>query len=93
MKEFTVTWSDRAIVELGEIVEYIEAFNPSAADKLAKRLLAVADSLANFPDRGRPSPFGSREMTNVPPYVMRYRVHADVVEIVHVRHGRRRPVD
>ncbi|MGE3782005.1 MAG: type II toxin-antitoxin system RelE/ParE family toxin [Alphaproteobacteria bacterium] len=66
-------------------------FNPAAAEKLAERLLAAGDSLVSFPNRGRPIPDSQlRELTVVYPYVIRYRVAADHVWILRVRHGARR---
>ncbi len=59
---------------------------------MARALLAAGDSLASFPDRGRPvAGTGLREWTLVYPYIIRYRVAADHVRILRVRHGARRP--
>jgi toxin ParE1/3/4 len=82
-----VVWTDEAIGHLEAIVTYISAFNPAAAVRLGERLVALADSLADFPDRGRDAGEGRREMTIVWPYVMRYRVEAGRVLILRVRHG------
>lgn len=55
---------------------------------MAQRLKLAAASLAEFPERGRVS--GSlRELATVPPYLIRYRVGAGVVQIVRIRHGAR----
>jgi toxin ParE1/3/4 len=81
-----VVWSEEARRDIRDITEYIMAFNPAAASRLSIRLVAVADSLNDFPDRGRPGPYGTREMTTVRPYILRYRVNGDIVEIIHVRH-------
>jgi len=59
---------------------------------MVREILAAGDSLENFPNRGRPVPGSQlREMTLVYPYVIRYRIAADHVRILRVRHGRRRP--
>ncbi|MGN6820144.1 MAG: type II toxin-antitoxin system RelE/ParE family toxin [Sphingomonas sp.] len=84
-----IVWTDEAIGHLEAIVAYIAAFNPAAAIRLGERLREVADSLAEFPDRGRKAPDGNREMTIVWPYVLRYRVEAERVIILRVRHGAR----
>lgn len=86
-----VVWTDEAIDQLDLIVAYIEAFDRRAATNLRARLFDVASSLRDFPNRGRPVEGGRRELTTVPPYVMRYRVSGDTVFIVSVRHGARRP--
>jgi plasmid stabilization system protein ParE len=84
-----IIWSLEAAENLEAIVTYISAVNPAAATRIAERVLAVADSLAQFSDRGRPGPEGSREMTTVRPYILRYEVDAEAVHILQVWHGAR----
>ena len=84
-----IVWTDEAVGHLEAIVAYISAFNPAAASRFGERLIAVADSLAEFPDRGRDGGDGRREITTVRPYVLRYRVEADRVIILRIRHGAR----
>jgi toxin ParE1/3/4 len=78
----------RAIEQLELIRAYIYVFNPQAADRLADRLTGAAASLDTFPGRGRPEENGIRELTNVPPYVIRYRIIGDEVLITAIKHGR-----
>jgi plasmid stabilization system protein ParE len=82
-----IVWTDEAVDNLEAIATYISAFNPAAAQRLAARLIAVADSLAEFSERGRDAGAGKREMTTVWPYILRYRVENDRVFILRVRHG------
>lgn len=84
-----IVWTDEAIGHLEAIVAYISAFNPAAAERLGAKLIEVADSLAEFSERGREVGDGRREMTTVWPYVLRYRVEADRVIILRIRHGAR----
>jgi len=56
---------------------------------LAGRLIGLADSLAEFSERGRNAGGGRREMTVVWPYVLRYRVEDEAVFILRIRHGAR----
>ena len=84
-------WTAQAVENLDAIVTYIETFNPASAAALARRLVAVGESLANFPNRGRDAGDGKREMTIVPPYVLRYRTEGDRVYILRIRHGAREP--
>ena len=88
----TVLWTFSAIADLEDIRSYIDAFNPSAAQSTASRLITAGDSLANFPGRGR-AVRGTdlRELIVIHPYIIRYRVEDDRVLILRVRHGRRRP--
>lgn len=84
-----IVWTEEAVAHLEAIVAYISAFNPAAAGLLGERLIAVADSLAEFPERGRDAGNGLREMTTVRPYVLRYRVEPERVVILRVRHSAR----
>lgn len=88
-----IVWTDEAVGHLEAIVTYISAFNPDAAQRLAERLIAVADSLTEFSERGRDAGGGRREMTIVWPYVLRYRVEGETVFILRIRHGARREED
>ena len=88
-----IVWTEDAVAHLEAIVTYIEAFNPAAARRLGERLIELADSLAEFPDRGRPAGNGLREMTTVWPYILRYRVEPERVIILRIRHGARREED
>jgi toxin ParE1/3/4 len=85
-----VVWTRRAIADLEAVREYIEQFNPLAAERVAQRLFAAGESLANFPERGRP--IGQRrELVVVRPYIIRYRVTTSRVDILAIRHGAQAP--
>jgi plasmid stabilization system protein ParE len=71
---------------LEAVREYIEQFNPLAAERVAQRLFAAGESLANFPERGR-SIGRRRELVVVRPYIIRYRVTASRVDILAIRHA------
>jgi plasmid stabilization system protein ParE len=43
-----IEWAEDAVANLDAIADYISAFNPAAARRLAERLIASADSLAEF---------------------------------------------
>lgn len=84
-----IVWTEDAVAHLEAIVAYVEAFDLAAARRLGEKLIAVADGLAEFPERGRPVGETLREMTTVWPYILRYRVEADRVIILRIRHGAR----
>jgi toxin ParE1/3/4 len=87
-----VVWTQTALRGVWRAYEYLTDFNPRAAVHLAESLLAAGDSLVNFPHRGRPvRGTNMRELVTVSPYIIRYRVTADTVIILRVRHGSRRP--
>ncbi|WP_431522487.1 type II toxin-antitoxin system RelE/ParE family toxin [Sphingomonas phyllosphaerae] len=48
-----VVWTDRAIQQLQQIVDYINALDPGAARRMPARLVAATTSLRHFPQRGR----------------------------------------
>lgn len=84
-----IVWTAEAADNLDAIVSYIELFHPPAAERMAARLIALADSLADFPARGRDAGEERRELTIVPPYILRYRVEGERVIILRIRHGAR----
>ena len=89
----TIVWTDEAVEHLEAIVTYVSVYNAAAAERLAQRLIDLADSLAGFPNRGRDAGGGRREMTVVWPYILRYRVEGDLVFILRIRHGAREERD
>lgn len=84
-----VVWSDRALQDLEAIHDFIAADKPLAAAAFARTLYEAGDSLQHLPHRGRPAPNGTRELTSVWPYVIRYDVDTgrDRVTILTIWHG------
>lgn len=85
-----IVWTDEASDNLEDIRRYIVQFNPIAARHLAQRIVVAAESLAQFPHRGRSIGDGVRQLALIYPYLIRYRVERDAVFITGVRHGARR---
>jgi addiction module RelE/StbE family toxin len=90
-----VVWSDTALAQLDAIGTYIEQFNPKAAAEVAAHLIAAGNSLESYPHRGRLVPGTTmRELViTVYPYIIRYRIVRDTVQILRVRHTSRRPTN
>jgi len=88
-----VIWSDQALADLEAISLYLADFSPRAAKRFFIQLKEAGDSLALFAERGRPSGRGTRELTSMKPYIVRYAVTEDGVYIVTVRHAARRPIE
>jgi toxin ParE1/3/4 len=85
-----VIWSPTALRHVIHAYEYLEDFNPAAANALADALLAAGDSLQNFPYRGRPIPgTDMRDLVTAYPYIIRYRMVRDAVHVLRVRHTAR----
>ncbi len=86
-----VVWTRGAASELRAIRAYITEFSPLAAQRFAARLVSAARSLETSPDRGRAISRGRRELTIIPPYLIRYAHAGDRVVILEIRHGAREP--
>lgn len=86
-----IVWSEEARENLQSIQAYVAEFNASAARRLALRIVDLIESLATHSERGRQIRPSVRELTSIPPYVIRYVVTVDEVRIMGVRHSARRP--
>jgi addiction module RelE/StbE family toxin len=86
-----VIWSARSRRDLQSIDAYIGQFAPLAAQRFTARLVSTVQSLAENPERGRRLRGATRELVVVAPYLIRYRVTADAVEIIRIKHGAQRP--
>ena len=82
-------WSSPAAENLQEIVEYIAADNRDAAARTAQRIVAAIERAALMPYSGRIGKVpGTREMVVTgTPYLAVYRIRAEVVEVLSIRHG------
>jgi plasmid stabilization system protein ParE len=79
--------SPEALSDLESIRVYLEERSPVAAIAITARLSEAMLSLEAMPLRGRLGLVaGTRELLNVPPYVITYRVSTERVETVRVWH-------
>jgi len=81
-----VVWLPRAVEQLLSIIDYISEDSPAAAIELARTIRAKADTLSSYPSRVT----GTRELVVRPNYIVVYRVTGEQVEILRVRHARKR---
>jgi len=84
-----VAWRAAARDDQRRITAWLAERNKAAAVRVARALVAAADSLAVLPAKGRPGRApGTRELSAVPPYVIVYEVDqvARVVRILRVWH-------
>jgi len=82
-----IRWSTEAADELQAIVDHIRQDNPKAAFDTAQAIFNRVKELRSFPSLGRPGERrGTRELVSRP-YVIIYRLHNDVAEILHIWHG------
>ena len=91
--DFKVLFSDEALRDLSEIIDYVARDNPEAASRLGRSLIDHSNVLQAFPYVGAfvPKRPGVRKLFHTP-YKIYYRIHADrkVVEILHFWHGARK---
>jgi plasmid stabilization system protein ParE len=90
-RRYRVIWSVRSRRDVEGIYAYIAQVAPMAARRFISRLIAVGESLAEQPLRGRVLYGEVREMVAVRPYAVRYRVRAGAVQIIRIKHGAQEP--
>ncbi|HWB49347.1 MAG TPA: type II toxin-antitoxin system RelE/ParE family toxin [Stellaceae bacterium] len=82
-----VRWTVPAADDLERIARYIQQDDPRAARRVAESLYARAMSLGAMPERGRPGRIaGTRDLVQRP-YIIVYRITADIVEVLRIYHG------
>ena len=85
-----VVWSEPAQQYLDAIVEYIAKDNLQAALDMDVLLREAADSLLQFPEKGRPGRIpGTRELIAHKHYTLVYVIVPGAVQIVTVLHSSR----
>jgi len=79
---------------MSDILDYVQAHSPQAAENVKKRLMAAIDLLADYPESGRATNRSDlrRILVNPFPYVIFYRTDATGIVIHGVRHAARRPL-
>ncbi len=90
----TVRFTLPAQADLQRIYSYLSNDNRIEASRLVARLVELAWSLADNPDKGRSTDEPSVRVLVVPRlhYFIFYRIKADEIHITHIRHtARRRP--
>jgi plasmid stabilization system protein ParE len=88
-------WSPQAAEDLTEALDYLVERNPQAAAKLAERVLALVDRLAEGELHGPAQTLGSGEVVHswpLPPFRLYYQSDATTLCIVRLYHQRRRPI-
>jgi toxin ParE1/3/4 len=89
----TIKWARDATRQLAAAHAYVEADNPSAADRLVLRVVESVARLASYPLAGREGRVkGTRELVIVDtPYIVAYRIRSkNVIQVLAVLHGKRR---
>lgn len=89
----TVVWSARSKRDLEGIRAYIGQVAPLAAQRFTLGLVTAVENLTQQSHRGRPVRGEVRGLVAIPPYIVRYRITSDTVQIVRIKHGAQRPDD
>jgi toxin ParE1/3/4 len=88
-----IKWLKTALKNLNEEASYIATDDPAAAQEVVRRIAGAVALLSVHPAVGRSGRVaGTRELV-VPKtrYVIPYRMHHGVIEILRVFHASRRP--
>lgn len=84
-----VLWQPKALRKLESIIDYIEARNPTAAERIGAAIRHSADRLSDHPYMHRPGRIpGTREAVVNPNYVLIYRVRIDAIQVLAIHHTR-----
>ena len=88
-----VRYTIRAHADLKEIYEYLEQRQPAATQYIKSTIERHIEWLTNFPYMAPATDeAGVRELTLTRhPYKIYYEVAGEEVQILHIRHARRRP--
>ena len=81
-----IRWEEEALTDLVALRNYIAADNPSAARKIAQRIIDIVNLLADQPLLGGPGRIhNTRELviTNTP-YTLVYHATEDIITILRV---------
>jgi len=84
-------WTEHAVAQLEAVADYISLSSPVYAEHLVDRIARRLEQACEFPESGRVVPeFARPEIRELieRPYRLVYRVHADVIEVLSVLHGR-----
>jgi toxin ParE1/3/4 len=84
-----IRWLSTALRNLDHQAKYIADHDPTAARNAVQRIQAAVDQLAEYPSMGRVGrvPLTRELIIGGTPWMIVYRVRADVVEIIRVLHG------
>lgn len=84
-----IRWLRTALRNLDHHANYIAKNDPIAARNAVQRIQAAVDQLAEYPSMGRVGrvPLTRELIIGGTPWIIVYRVRAEMVEIIRVLHG------
>jgi len=92
----TIRWNKKAVQQLEKAIAYIEEDSIANADKFKIEILDRIDSLLKHPEKYSPDKYkmnndGSFRAFELHSYRISYRVKANEVRIIRVRHTKMNP--
>ena len=89
-----VRFTRRAVRDLDLIFNYIAQDRPGAAARVTARIEEFVGVLADFPDVGQVVSSSGAQACALPdlPYRVFYRVVREELQVLQIRHARRRPL-
>ncbi len=86
-----INWTKRAVRNLGSVLDYIARDNELAAIKFRDFIIVKVAVLEQHPHMGRTCDVqGARELVIHENYIVVYRVRNEALEILRIRHARRK---
>ena len=98
-RRYAIVWTEVALRDIESLAAYLVAEAPGRAEQILERIIARAESLEAFPERGRTPPelraINDRTWKEAQesPWRLLYRVSGKTIEIHGVLDGRRSLVD
>lgn len=87
-----IRWTETALHELDDAIDFIEADNPLGAARMNERIVAAVRNLRTFPRQGRPGRVAETRELPIPgtPFLVVYAVARDGIDILRLLHGAQR---
>lgn len=86
----SIEWSEDALADFESAIAYVNRDNPAAAAKIADRVLATIDNLADLPTGHQGRMTGTYEkLAQKTPYIVAYSMTDLTVYILRIIHGSR----
>jgi len=84
-----IRWLDQAVLDLKAVKAHIARDNPAAAAGIAQRIREAVQVVGRYPAAGRIGrvPDTREVVVSGTPYIIPYRIKANVVEILRVLHA------
>lgn len=88
-----LVFAEPAQQDLAAIIDYIARDNPHASERVYQAEVTSAGLLTDFPNIGRPGRLPDTRELQVTslPYMIVYKVDADIITVLAVFHGARDP--